>query len=284
MKTLITYLDIMFIAHRNDIDHGTFEPLLQFENKKIWVNDNAPYLVSNICTHQNSLISLTNGRGNRVCPYHGWSFNIKGDPISSGKTSYCKNDKKLESIPLYVENGLVLTSPVNLEHIFKDINLENLELVEKRIDYVKASSNIIVDLFLDVEHIPLIHKGVYDKIGISNIPNNLKWEYYNWGNIQVVSQDDKIAALWIAIYPNTMIEYQKGALFVTVAVDTNTGSNVIVYKYKDKNFNDLWSLNESVWETAWKQDRAQSEIITSFSQSNLEESKNHFRNWLKINE
>ena len=58
-------------------------------------------------------------------------------------------------------------------------------------------------------------------------------------------------------------------------------SNVHVFKYTDDS--DQWDLNNTVWETAWKQDREQAELINEVNFENLEIQKLHYRNYLKIN-
>jgi hypothetical protein len=147
-------------------------------------------------------------------------------------------------------------------------------LVESRIDKVKANYKNIMDLFLDVDHIQTVHQGVYDLIGITN--TDVQWKYYDNGSVQTVAQ----GASWIAVYPYTMIEWQAGSLFITVAVPDGENSNVNVFKYRDINNTDNWKLNEYVWEKAWAQDKQQAELITEFAQSNLEPQKIHFREFL----
>ena len=131
-----------------------------------------------------------------------------------------------------------------------------------------------MDLFLDVDHIPTVHKGVYDSIGITDI-DNIVWTYYNNGSIQTVPGN----AVWIAIYPNTMIELQQGSVFITVAIDIDDKlSKVHIFKYKNNNdYN--YRVNETVWETAWSQDKTQAELIVRRNTINLETQKQHFRNW-----
>ena len=270
----------MFLAHLNSIIPNYYEPLTQFQNRMVLINDGTVKLVSNVCPHQKSLISTTSGTGNRTCPYHSWSFNLSGIPIASGRTAhYCKNETPLTTQPVYEWNGLLFSSPIDFD---LNINFKNMQLVEKRIDTVHSRYENIIDLFLDVDHILGVHRGVYDKIGISNI-DNIEWKYFKNSNVQYVYNGHKeIMAAWITVYPNTMIEWQPGALFITVVLpSTDQLSKVIVYKYKDNDSsNDLWKLNEEVWETAWSQDKQQAEIITEFNQDNLEESKMHFRCWL----
>ena len=270
----------MFLAHTNSIISNFYEPLIQFQNKLVLVNDGGYKLVSNVCPHQKSLISTASGSGNRVCPYHSWSFDISGKPITSGRTArYCKNETPLVTLPVYEWNGLLFSSPIDFQ---LDIDFKNMQLVETRVDIVRSRYENIIDLFLDVDHIPGIHSGVYDKIGISNI-DSVVWKFFKDSNVQYVYNDTgNIGAAWITLYPNTMIEWQPGALFVTVALPMNEDSSkVIVYKYRDSaSLDEQWQINEDVWETAWSQDKQQAEIITEFNQDNLEEPKLHFRNWL----
>jgi hypothetical protein len=97
--------------------------------------------------------------------------------------------------------------------------------------------------------------------------------------LQLVSKGGNYGAAWIAVYPGTMIEWQPGALFVTVATAVSEfEADVHVFKYSDDE--EVWKLNDSVWELAWAQDQMQAELITGFTNNNLEESKKHFRQWL----
>ena len=266
----------MFLAHKSSISELSYKVLDQFQKKKVLVNDHGIYkIVNNVCTHQQSLISLKDGKGTRVCPYHNWSFNLDGSPLASGRTEYyCKNTENLKTEPVYEWNGLLFDSPVEFDI---DVNLNNLVLIEARVDAVNASPNIIMDLFLDVHHIQTVHFGIYDLIGIYN--TDVEWKYYNNGSVQTVKE----GARWIAVYPNTMIEWQKGSMFITVAIPIGDHSNVYVFKYMDKDYVDDWKLNESVWETAWSQDKNQAELLTKFPQKNLEQQKIHFRDFLNAN-
>ena len=268
----------MFLAHKKSVAGNTFSVLPQY-NKFILANHNKLELVSNVCPHQKSIISTVSGSENRVCPYHNWTFTLDGQPVTSGRTDhYCKNQTALQTEPVYVWNSLVFSQPVDFKI---PVDFSNLELVETRVDLVKSNHINIMDLFLDVDHIPTVHQGVYDQIGITDF-SDIKWEYYTNGSTQFVYDKQELAAAWIAVYPYTMIEWQRGSLFVTVIEKQNTDqSNVHVFKYT--NGSEQWNLNNTVWETAWKQDREQAELINEVNFKNLEIQKLHYRNYLKIN-
>ena len=270
----------MFVAHKNDIDAGHYKPLTQFENKITLVKSiDRIFLNSNVCPHQGSLLSKVPGKGNRVCPYHSWSFDVEGKPLTSGRVSYCKNDTPLAEKETFELNNLIFDKEIDCKELHW-LDLSQMKLKEERTDYVEADSKIIMDVFLDVDHIQSVHPGVYEKIDLPKI-SQVQWHYYDWGSLQLVAKGEEYGAAWLAVYPGTMIEWQPGALFVTVARPHKTGSNVSVFKYSDSDAD--WSLNEHVWETAWAQDKALSETLTEFAKSNLEDSKLHYRSWLEKN-
>jgi nitrite reductase/ring-hydroxylating ferredoxin subunit len=270
----------MFLAHKNDIEQGGYKVIEQLDSRFVLVNDGSLKLVSNVCPHQGSLISQDKGTGRRSCPYHSWSFDLSGNPLTSGRTShYCINSTPLETKKIFEFNNLIFSNQIYLDQFVKE-DISNMILKEHRIDKVNAPYYTIMDLFLDVDHIETVHRGVYNQIGLDNI-NKVIWEYFDGGSLQIVGSKENPGAAWLAIYPYTMIEWQPGALFVTVSLPKGTMTDVHVFKYS--NDEALWPLNESVWETAWLQDKQQAEkIVDSFSK-NLEESKIHFRQYMKFN-
>lgn len=265
----------MFLAHTNSLKNNEYLVLDQYNKERVLVNNNGYKIISNVCPHQKSIISSRPGKGNRECPYHGWEFTIDGAPVSSGRTvNYCINDKDLKSFPVYEWSNLLFDTEVNFD---KHFDFSNLLLVEQRVDIVNGSGKNIMDIFLDVDHIPLIHKRVYENIGFETV-NDVKWTYYNQGSIQEVQGK----AIWAAIYPNVMIEWQLGSLFITVAKEKEKNvSEVHVFKHRNKDSSEYeWTFNEKTWETAWRQDKDQAERMLTENSNNLEEQKSHYKNWL----
>jgi len=287
----------MFLAHVNDLDSNQWQVLPQFKDWALY-NENGIYrLSSNICPHQGSYLLGTQGKKVRICPFHGWSFDCAGNPIGSGTTS-CKNEKRLDQRPVYEWNGFLFSEPVDLPTL-PFINTVHLSLVSTSTVEVKASFMKVMNLFLDVDHIPVVHPKVYDRINVPNI-NQISWIYKTNSLTQLVptvlsdtaftntllSEDTTAAygAAWFAVYPYTMIEWQPGAWFITVASPLNENScNIIVYKYRDNRYSDdNWHINESVWDTAFQQDCQQSEQLSNqMHYENLELEKQHYVNWIQ---
>lgn len=286
----------MFLAHVNDLANGQWQVYPQLKDWALF-NDNGSYrLSSNICPHQGSYFQGTQGRKVRLCPFHGWSFNCSGEPIGSGTTN-CKNEKRLELRPVYEWNGFLFSEPVDLPNL-PFINTEHLVLAHTETVIVRAGFMKIMNLFLDVDHIPVVHPKVYDEINVPNI-NQIGWIHKTNSLTQLVPtvlsdteftetllEQDKTSsygAAWFAVYPYTMLEYQPGAWFITVAdpIDENTTS-VQVYKYRDTRYSsNNWNINETVWDRAFQQDCQQAEQLSNkIFYENLEPEKKHYVDWI----
>jgi phenylpropionate dioxygenase-like ring-hydroxylating dioxygenase large terminal subunit len=266
----------MFLGHITDLINGQAKSIDVLDNKKILINDNGVYKIgSNICPHQNSRI-ISGTRTELRCQYHGWSWNMDGTPKDSGASTMC-NKQRLHTRPAFEHKGLIFEQEIDFS-IINDLDFQNLRLDEYRIDTVNADPKISMDIFLDVDHIPIVHNGVYDLLGIEGRAD-VTWDYSDWGNMQSVSDENgRVVARWIAIYPYTMIEWQDHALFVTRSYDS---TKMAVWKYRDiTGTAERYKVNSDMWENAFAQDKAQAEQMVRFPSTNLEEAKLHYRNWL----
>lgn len=297
----------MFLGHTKEVDAGFWKVLEQSGQTKTLLNDNGTYkLQDNICLHQGSRLRQGQGKGlNVVCPYHAWSWNREGIPIASGTVGHsrgsekCANTENLTTNSVFEWSGFLFQNPVELEDV--DIS-GNYQLVEYRQDRVKSSFVAIMDLFLDIDHIPVVHPALYAAIDVPTA-KEIDWRTWNGGSVQFVhsleganpewaelaaQKKNPYGALWLAQYPYTQFEWQPGAVFVQVNQPTADNETVShVFKYRDLDYSEQnWKINEEVWETAWAQDRAQAELLEPgwrIRQDKLEKEKLVFRKFLQEN-
>jgi phenylpropionate dioxygenase-like ring-hydroxylating dioxygenase large terminal subunit len=270
----------MFLGLTNNHPPGEVKPLLHFNLNKLLVNNDGIFsIISNVCPHQNARLTDVAVKDILTCPYHGLQFNHDGTGVD--------NDFCLDKIPCYTVRNMIFNQPVDFKH---PIDLSYMELVESRIDIVNSSPEIVIDVFLDIDHIPIAHPGVYDAISITNI-SKIKYDFFNGGSTQYVTADDdqhiieqdrlyNLGAVWTTVYESaTTIEWQPGALFVNVALGNN---KVLVYKYRDLRYSQqAWEVNNKTWESAWAQDRDLCERIVGLPMFNLDKLKLNYRNWIK---
>lgn len=298
----------MFLGHINELSSGQWKVLEQSGKTLCLTNDNGLYnLQDNICLHQGSRLREGSGSGlHVVCPYHAWSWNKEGIPVASGTvghskgTKHCKNDRNLRTEAVHNWSGFLFEKSLPLEDI--DIS-GNYQLVEYRQDRTKSSFIAIMDLFLDIDHIPVVHPALYSAIDVPSA-KEIEWKTWSGGSIQYVptleganpewaelaaQKKNPYGALWIAQYPFTQFEWQPGAAFIQVNQPVSDNETIShVFKYKDLNYSDRnWQINEEVWETSWSQDRAQAERLEPgwrFRQDKLEQEKIVFRKFLQDND
>jgi nitrite reductase/ring-hydroxylating ferredoxin subunit len=294
----------MFLGHKNDVGSGTYKELAQDRSRSVLINQSGSYLrQDNICPHQGSRIRTGHGRGLRaVCPYHGFSWREDGTPLSSGTvghssgSSSCENTQALWTNQVHDWSGFLFSDPLPL-----DIDISgDYELVEYRQDTISSSPVPVMDLFLDIDHIPVVHPGVYDKIDIPNV-EDITWQTWAGGSAQLVAGTPSSYsswskhldgrrlshyAAWIAVYPYTMFEWQPGAVFVMVNEPRENNTLSHVFKYRDHSYSEKnWLINEEVWEEAWKQDRQQAELLEPgwrhIAEVNLDTEKQVYRQYLR---
>ena len=237
----------MFIAHKNDLPLGQYKVIKQARSTRVLLNDGGRFLMQyNICPHQGSRIRTQDqGKGlAAVCPFHGWSWDTNGFPKGNGTTA-CENAYRLSTTELHEWNGFLFDRSVPV-----DIDISgDYELVSYRADKVAASPLVVMDLFLDVDHIPVVHPKLYDRIDIPRV-DDIEWKSWAGGSAQLVpgvpdegsdwhryvqGRNLTHSAAWIALYPGTQFEWQPGGVFVQVneAVDDETTLSHI-FKYRDR--------------------------------------------------
>lgn len=291
----------MFIGHKSELEGNSWKVLSQYGNKQTLCKNDAGYFMqSNVCTHQGSLIREGTGNGNPVCPYHAMSWNFNGLPKGNGTVGhhggkYCTNDTPLKNTDLYEWQGFLFEREIK----FEDAGVKgNYKLEEYRVDTIQADPTPSMDLFLDVDHIPVVHPQLYSQINIPSV-SDVRWAFSEassiqyvpfdnsdnqWGNL--LDQEPMWGAVWLAVYPNVMFEWQPGAVFVMQLEQVSDGvSKCHVWKYRDHNYsNEVYDISQKIWETAWSQDKRQAELLQAGYKTvqweKLETAKQHYRHFL----
>jgi phenylpropionate dioxygenase-like ring-hydroxylating dioxygenase large terminal subunit len=289
----------MFLGHINDLKDGEWKVLPHLKRWALHRNDGKYSLVSNVCPHQGSFFRDTEGKNTRLCPYHGWSFDNHGNPIGSGTTEYwCKNEHPLESQPVFIWNNFIFSEDPDIPE-YDFLNTELLILGNFRVDVIKANYKSIFNIFLDIDHLPVVHPKVYDQLQTTNVEwfnrtrsnvqlalNNPEYESDYTRSMFIEDRERKYGAAWFALYPYTTVEYFPGAWINCVCLPVGENETAVsVYQYRDTRYSeDNWKLNLEIWEKAWEQDNEQALLIDpTFKPALLEEAKIHYRDWLDKN-
>lgn len=298
---------MLFLGHKHDMEPGEWRSIPEYNHTKCLLNlDGKYFLQENICHHQGSLLRTGSGKDEKlvVCPYHACSWSHEGSPVSKGYVGYhtkvdFKNDRQLIMEPVHEWCGFLFDSELDCpEYPIAG----NYELRESRVDVVKSDLIPIVEAAIDVEHIMTVHANEMDEINIADC-KGIIWDVYQSSNVQKVPYDPcsgteewnratagktfEYGAYWFAFYPNIILEWQPGTVFVMdIRPGPEGNTPVKVIKYHDISYNEtVWQINNDVWDTVWKQDCDQNALTQAgyktVTWKNLEPIKQHFRSWLK---
>ena len=129
--------------------------------------------LSNSCLHRSSRIMTGTGSCKAmVCPFHGWSYDTRGQLISAPRmeTADCFSEKQYSLKKFNVESldGFVFLSleesPVSLakwsgdfEQVHAPWSLENLVTGRSRTFDVNCNWKLFIEIFNEYYHLPLVH-------------------------------------------------------------------------------------------------------------------------------
>jgi len=226
-------------------------------------NDNDIELLSNVCRHRQSV--LLKGRGNTrniVCPIHRWTYDLKGALL--GAPHFPQNPcLNLGSSSLQSWNGLLFEGKRNVARdlirlsVLKDFDFSGHVLERVQIEQYECNWKTFIEVYLEDYHVNTYHPG------LSNFVNTeeLRWEFDDWYNVQVVGINRDLArpgtavyakwhdqllqqvgsnipeygAIWMLYYPNIMMEWYPHVLIISTVlpVTAERCSNVVEFYYPE---------------------------------------------------
>ncbi len=225
------------------------------------------YLISNICTHRQSI--LVEGKGklkNITCRLHCWTFNTDGKHTGSPFFTEEPKNVDLETITLYEWNGLLFKNRI------PDFDLKKLDLDEyfnfSGYKYISTESEryefnwkIFMEIYLENYHVFSMHPGLrkyvnprdlewlvgddysVQKVGMGKDLTNGKTEVYKqWQDVlmeQFGGSLPKYGAIWGLIYPNIMLEWYPHVIVVSTVIPDGAKAcvNHVEFYYNEEVYN-----------------------------------------------
>ncbi|WP_392537719.1 aromatic ring-hydroxylating dioxygenase subunit alpha [Legionella sp. 227] len=200
-------------------------------------------VLSNICRHRQAVILSDSGNVKRIrCPIHSWSYNTQGELVHAPQFEHtpCFNLKK-DQVSEW--NGLLFRGNNKIEANAFDakasalFDFSDYVFTQAKQQYYSFNWKIFMEVYLDDYHIPFFHNGLRRLVNV----RQLDWTINEGHSIQYVGlqsdlsksgsanfkvyQDNLLAqahddlpqygAVWLAYYPNIMIEYYPYMLVIS---------------------------------------------------------------------
>lgn len=225
-----------YLGHEKTLPNiGDYSTLRHESQWRMLVHtENGIKLISNICRHRQAILQQWSGTTKNItCPLHKWSWNLAGtmqwapffdpNPCKNLQTWGIENWKWL-----LFEDGIDIASRLNSIEEFDRINFVEYEY--HRTEYHECHYNwkTFMEVYGDDYHVAPYHPGLSNMVDIKglkvihgdnwhiqSVPSKMKsWPsitpvYKKWRDICLKQGNEKLpeyGAIWIAYYPNIMIE------------------------------------------------------------------------------
>ncbi len=207
--------------------------------------DGVAQLVSNVCRHRQAV--MLGGRGNTrniVCPLHRWSYALDGRQQAAPHFD-CNPGRDLPTKPLHSWNGILFEGPRNVAddlatlQLADDYRFDDYSYHTTWVEEYNVNWKTFVEFYIEILHVEPFHPGLTNLIDCDAFSDD-DWEFGdNWQNQRLAPGRDlssaksdayleyqklivdfrggppKYGALWLAIYPNVMVEWYPESIIVS---------------------------------------------------------------------
>ena len=251
-----------FAVHGSEFKDVNIIPLermgLLINNELILTKDENYNCISNVCTHRAMLLVDEKCNNSRIqCPYHGRTFDLKGNFLNMPKFEKAKNfpteDDNLRTFELknWKDLFFIKKDNENFDDFIKAMNrrvgwmdIESFEYdsSKDRTHIINANWALYVDNYLEGFHIPYVHGDLNKIIEY----DSYRTELFSNGVLQIglakpgelcfdlpeESPDfgQNVAAYYFWIFPNMMFNFYPWGLSVNIVLPVNKSQSKILYR------------------------------------------------------
>jgi choline monooxygenase len=222
-------------------------------------------LLSNVCRHRQAI--MLEGSGNArhiVCPIHRWTYDSQGSLL--GAPQFPANPcLHLDKQKLENWNGLLFAGPRSAQHDLAGMQLARQGVFDfsgyklDRVELHPCNYNwkTFIEVYLEDYHVAPFHPGLGSMVTCAD----LSWQFGDWYSVQRVgpadgqkrgspaytrwqqllqeqggSQPPTHGAVWLAYYPNLMVEWYPQVLVVSSLIpqDVDRTLNVVEFYYPEE--------------------------------------------------
>lgn len=211
----------------------------------------------NVCRHRAAqVINEAEGRLTRFrCRYHGWTYDLtgrlRGLPEFDGVEEFCREENGLRPLAVDCWGPLVFihmgTGPVQplgeflapLTEWTRDLGLERLQFVERRIYDLNCNWKVFVDNYQDGGyHVNTVHPGLATALDYSKyrteILGNLTVQFSPMKpsddpEVRKVRSGDMAYYWWI--FPNLMLNFYSGVMDVNITLPLGPDRCRVIFEW-----------------------------------------------------
>ncbi|MFZ1702267.1 MAG: SRPBCC family protein [Pyrinomonadaceae bacterium] len=222
-----------FLGRRDDfsgIKPMTLLPGVVDEPVLLVNTDGAFKCLSNVCTHRGKILVEEECEAHLIrCSYHGRRYSLDGKMLSmpefEGVEDFPAASDDLHRFRAEEFVGFNFTASVpfasfgnlvdGLAGLFDDVNISDLRLTATREYEVNAHWALYCENYLEGFHVPYVHPALNDVVDYGTYTTDT-FRYSSLQTAYTDSTESEIAARFLYIFPNTMLNFYPWGISVNI--------------------------------------------------------------------
>jgi choline monooxygenase len=210
----------------------------QIANEPILIvkNENGIEALSNVCRHRGTILSEGQRNCNKfVCPYHGWTYSLKGELLGCTEfegVNINKHNNGLPKFEVLVREPFIFVNINNRYGTSFDLPKMDYWFHSTKTYDIKCNWKVFVDNYLDGGyHIKYAHKSLAKAVNDA--------EYKTFINDMVVTQTTPLdgsdlrkgTAQYIWVFPNFMVNISDEAMDANLVIPVDKDNCKVVFDF-----------------------------------------------------
>lgn len=223
---------------------GDYHVLSRHANAEVLTHtQNGIHCISNICRHHQAMLLEDDGNAETIiCPLHHWMYNLEGKML---KAPLFNNPPclHLDTTEIYNWRQLIFKNAMpealgrDARHLQDVLCMEGYRYHRSVTEVYEMNWKVFMEVFIDNYHVPFVHPGLRSFVDW----RSQFWEIGDWYSAQFVKinpaygskavanyhdygalvaevfagEEPDFGAIWIAVYPNLMIERYPGMIIIS---------------------------------------------------------------------
>lgn len=284
---------LSYLGHEKTIPNiGDYSTLRSENEWRLLVHtENGIKLISNICRHRQAIIKRWNGTTKNItCPLHKWSWDLTGtmqwapffekNPCKNLQTWEIKNWKWL----LFEGENDRVSGLNTIENIDR-VNFEEYKYHQTELHECRYNWKTFMEVFGDDYHVLPYHPGLSNMVNLNGLKvtqgngwhiQSVPSSKYSWTTITPIYQKwrdtclkqgngklPEFGAIWIAYYPNIMIEIYPYTMTISTIhpISPELTLNMIEFFYHKDACNGLIETEEAAYMETVREDDLLAETL-----------------------
>lgn len=191
---------------------------------------------ANVCRHRGTVLHEKGSCNKFVCPYHGWTYSLKGELLGctepEGMVNFNKQENGLTKFKVQVHEPFIFVNVDGKKEPLIGLPETGLSYHGKKTYDVRCNWKVFVDNYLDGGyHINYAHKKLAEAVDYSSYKTTINGDIVAQEAPLSGSDIRKGSAQYIWVFPNLMVNISEGAMDTNLVVPVDNENCKVIFDF-----------------------------------------------------